>query len=408
MVNHDGEPLQIILIGETGVGKSTLSNFLYSGVSGQVEGQETFKRGHGAESCTSDTKREYFKFNGQTLSIVDTPGLNDSGGDDKVVLQAFRKFLDENQNASAVVLVLNGTAPRITPFHQEMFRMVREIFGDDVDKILGVCLTNVAYSSSAIKKRKSKNQSDDSMKDSPIELLKKNNIFCPRKQNWYIIDAEYDPEEEEESRIALASRERLLQWAANNPIVKTTFRIDLEQKEQMYLQVAKETGELRKNLLELSAVVFQKLGELVSPNAVFKRKTSKEYFEYQPNKAKNAVIGILSLGMCVMVDKVRITFESTDGDGDDSDDRMVETLLYAVKDFTLQSLQRMLTNKDIGLRDFEVSQTHRSGATEQDIKVLKMVLCGTQGFAALAQAATNKAAEMTKTKVNRQETSWKC
>jgi len=225
-LNH--EPLQIIVVGEIGVGKSALCNFLYSGVSGQAGDEEKFRRGHGAEPCTADIQREIFSFNGQSFAIVDTPGFNKVNYDVEKTVDEFREMLDANPITGSVIFVRNGAMPKVSLLEQKILKVIQDTCSDNVDRIFGVCLSNISFSSSAIRKRASRNWTDDSIVDMCISVMNNCDLYCPRKENWFVVDAEFDPDEEEECRIALAARERLLQWAANNSNNQTTFSVDLD------------------------------------------------------------------------------------------------------------------------------------------------------------------------------------
>ena len=64
----------ILLLGVTGNGKSTLGNVLL--------GKKVFKVGNNIDSCTSQTQIESSIVNGTQINIIDTPGFDDSNGND--------------------------------------------------------------------------------------------------------------------------------------------------------------------------------------------------------------------------------------------------------------------------------------------------------------------------------------
>ena len=65
--------LGVLVIGETGVGKSTLINNLL--------GENVAKEGHTLSSTTSDINCHEGKIEGVPVKLLDTPGLGDSRSD---------------------------------------------------------------------------------------------------------------------------------------------------------------------------------------------------------------------------------------------------------------------------------------------------------------------------------------
>ncbi|KAA8490627.1 GTPase IMAP family member 7 [Porphyridium purpureum] len=407
-------PLQIILIGVTGVGKSTLANTIATGLS-NVDPDERdrltqiFAVCNGAESCTTATKREIVKHKSRELSIVDTPGFMDTSGSDTGIMQAFRAFLNNNQNASGVLLVLNATDCRITEVHQAMFRTVGEVFGKEVGRIFGVAFTHMSQNAKEKRKREVKGQSEKSMIASWTSALKSRDILCPANDKWFFLDAEFAHDDKDEVVFAQKERQRLLDWALSNPVVKTEMRLELEQKQQEYLHLARQTGDIKDAMLKLSKDIFARLKELVGVDKKWRRQQGKEYFEFQPNRGGNAIIGILSLGMEVQVDRFRLYFEATDGDGDNADDDLVDHFLTMTTELTLRQIEAIMNRKKVGLRDFRTSRLVKYGAMHRNnILNITLVLCGTGGFEALAKAAATAADSIRATKMGKpKEASWK-
>ena len=66
---------RIVLLGATGVGKSTLGNQLLGGRGG-------FKVGHSTESQTTEIswRADHYLGTGQCITVIDTPGIKDTEG----------------------------------------------------------------------------------------------------------------------------------------------------------------------------------------------------------------------------------------------------------------------------------------------------------------------------------------
>lgn len=76
----------LLLVGETGTGKSSLGNF--------IVGEEVFEVSDDADACTKNTIRKISKLDPQ-ISVLDTPGLQDSKGRDKVHYDQMVKIINE-------------------------------------------------------------------------------------------------------------------------------------------------------------------------------------------------------------------------------------------------------------------------------------------------------------------------
>ena len=127
--------LKVVLIGETGMGKSQLGNFILQ--------SEFFKVGNGKISETEIISEGNTYLDGMSVTIVDTPGLNDTDSKDEEIMDKIvKKFKDDN-SIDGIILVYSFRNMRRVQKHQELVNNLIEIFGKDLlEKRLKVIFTN--------------------------------------------------------------------------------------------------------------------------------------------------------------------------------------------------------------------------------------------------------------------------
>jgi GTP-binding protein EngB required for normal cell division len=96
---------RIVLVGSTGVGKSSLGNFLLT----SDTNKKIFPVGHSGESCTTQIAEVSLEYKGKKFTIMDAPGLNASQGsaeDLKNMMNLMDPISDKNKDPIIAVLFL--------------------------------------------------------------------------------------------------------------------------------------------------------------------------------------------------------------------------------------------------------------------------------------------------------------
>jgi len=145
---------RVVIVGETGCGKSSLANALLGcdprtndcmfGVCG------------GLESCTNETMIGTGPWTGQQpeFTVVDTPGFGDSSGRDNTFIQEMMEVLDNQLGYSnVIVLAVDGGTPRFRDGLTDMLKQMSSIFGETWWDFMMVGVTKWSYKQSAIDER---------------------------------------------------------------------------------------------------------------------------------------------------------------------------------------------------------------------------------------------------------------
>ena len=145
----------IIIIGSTGVGKSSLAN-VFIGEDPTCEDCTFPVCDDISHSCTKNTNFAVKPWlgDGQIFTVVDTPGFGDSEQEDSVLIDEMMAVLkDTVKSASVLMLVLDGSVDRFSDNLQQMIREMRALFGENMWDNMLICVSKWSYSASAVKDR---------------------------------------------------------------------------------------------------------------------------------------------------------------------------------------------------------------------------------------------------------------
>ncbi|KAF8333284.1 hypothetical protein F5887DRAFT_893774 [Amanita rubescens] len=145
----------ILLVGETGTGKTSLLSLLGNIVVGRKP--EQFVTFHdisieagGGEKQSQTNEAKVYKFrsrNGVRITILDTPGLADTRGlaQDELHKASIATAIKENiSTVNAVIILANGTIPRLGAATDYALSTLSSIFPRTLADNIGILFTNVS------------------------------------------------------------------------------------------------------------------------------------------------------------------------------------------------------------------------------------------------------------------------
>ncbi|XP_063058259.1 uncharacterized protein LOC134451788 [Engraulis encrasicolus] len=179
-VRSSSRPVKnILVVGETGTGKTTFINTLVNYLLGVQWGdniwfqitQEDKEKSQAKSQTTAITVYEVFA-ESSSLRIIDTPGYGSTDGidfDQMVAENLHRLFRSEDgiHEISAVGLVVKSGQNRLTDFQRYIFDAVLSLFGKDIEKNIAVLITH----------------SDGMPEDDVISALKEADVPCAKDVN---------------------------------------------------------------------------------------------------------------------------------------------------------------------------------------------------------------------------------
>ncbi|TDL17319.1 P-loop containing nucleoside triphosphate hydrolase protein [Rickenella mellea] len=127
----------IAVMGATGVGKSSFIN---------MASQSNLKEGRSLHSCTQDVQiANQFELDGITVTIIDTPGFDDTSRSDSDILKLIAAHLEASYKSgyilSGIIYMHRISDPRMTGINVRNFSMFLKLCGDSTLKNVIICTT---------------------------------------------------------------------------------------------------------------------------------------------------------------------------------------------------------------------------------------------------------------------------
>ena len=199
---------RIVILGQSGAGKSSLANVLLGRAKNYQNNDSTTKNGcfmvkKGNQPTTKATcplQRHWLGDTSQpNITVIDTPGFGDKPEEDKKTIDGLVEWLrDYVKFVHVFMIAFPQGEERLTNSLREMLRQFQDIFGDEFWSNTILVATKWHYDQVAVNRRKEKGTTEKWWIDMINQEVLKNELNVRQELDAVFIDTYHDKENEYE------------------------------------------------------------------------------------------------------------------------------------------------------------------------------------------------------------------